>query len=346
MLKITIFPRYNTMGASSRYRFYLYADRLRELKYEVNISSFLDNEYLKRLYNHKRINPLMILKSYCRRFFKAAFSSKAILLEYELFPYLPYWISRIFLHNKRYILNYDDNVWTKYASNPMLVRKYDCLIKNADGVIAANEYLFRKIQAMNPNVIKIPTVVDLNLYQVNSTKFERFTVVWIGTPVTYRYIQQAADCLKAMAAAVDFELLIVAGEQLRKLTIDGVNMRFVNWSAGVEVELLVRSHVGIMPLTDDDFSRGKSAFKIIQYLAAGLPVIASPVGENCNVIKNGSNGFLASNAEEWVDAIVKLQNSPEVYDAMAVAARNSSNEYSIQRYFPQFLDFIGKTFSD
>jgi glycosyltransferase involved in cell wall biosynthesis len=345
MKKITIFPRYNTMGASSRYRFYLYADRLRASGYDITISSFLDNNYLKRLYTRQRINPLMILKSYLRRFIKVIFSAKFILLEYELFPYLPYWVSRMFLFNKRYILNYDDNVWMKYASNPMLVKKFDRLIKNADCIIAANEFLFKKIGALNPNVVKIPTVVDLDLYQINFPKFERFTVVWIGTPMTYKYLQQITTALRKMSVAVKFELLVVAGNNLRELAIDGVNMRFVEWSPESEVEYLIRSHVGIMPLADDDFSKGKSAFKIIQYFAAGLPVIASPVGENCNIVQHGENGFLVNDTQEWVNALIKLNSSTETYNKTATAARASSFKYSIQYYYPTFLEVIKKNFS-
>ncbi len=345
MKKISIFPRYNTLGASSRYRFYMYAERLLKAGYDVRISSFLDNDYLTRLYSHQRINPFMIMRSYLRRFYKAAFSAKYILLEYELFPYLPFFCSKLFLAGKKYILNFDDNVWTKYSGKPWLKGKYDRLIENAAGVIAANEYLYEIIKKHNGNVIRIPTVIDLDLYQAEYPKFERFTIIWIGTPVTYKYVLQFAGTFRQMAGELDFELLILSSSVLEKDRIPGVNMRFVNWHSAIEAEYLIRSHIGIMPLTDDDFSRGKSAFKIIQYLAAGLPVIASPVGENCNVINSGVNGFLADSPDEWSDALKKLYRDHELYSKVAAAAQKSSSEYSIQKYFPAFLDFMEKTFS-
>jgi len=345
MKKISIFPRYNTLGASSRYRFYMYAERLVKAGYEVRISSFLDNDYLTRLYSNRRVNPFMILRSYIRRLYKALFSAKCILLEYEMFPYLPFFFSKLFLAGKKYILNFDDNVWTKYSGKPWLKGKYDRLIKNAAGVIAANEYLYEIIKKHNGNIIRIPTVIDLDLYQAEYPKFERFTIIWIGTPVTYKYVLQFAGAFRQMAGELDFELLILSSTALEKDRIPGVNMRFVDWHPAIEAEYLIRSHIGVMPLTDDDFSRGKSAFKIIQYLAAGLPVIASPVGENRNVIADGENGFLADSPDEWADVLRKLYRDHELYSKVAAAARKSSSDYSIQKYFPVFLDFMEKTFS-
>lgn len=345
MKKISIFPRYNTLGASSRYRFYMYAERLVKAGYEVRISSFLDNDYLTRLYSNRRVNPFMILRSYIRRLYKALFSAKCILLEYEMFPYLPFFFSKLFLAGKKYILNFDDNVWTKYSGKPWLKGKYDRLIKNAAGVIAANEYLYEIIKKHNVNIIRIPTVIDLDLYQAEYPKFERFTIIWIGTPVTYKYVLQFAGAFRQMAGELDFELLILSSTALEKDRIPGVNMRFVDWHPAIEAEYLIRSHIGVMPLTDDDFSRGKSAFKIIQYLAAGLPVIASPVGENRNVIADGENGFLADSPDEWADVLRTLYRDHELYSKVAAAARKSSSEYSIQKYFPVFLDFMEKTFS-
>jgi glycosyltransferase involved in cell wall biosynthesis len=95
-----------------------------------------------------------------------------------------------------------------------------------------------------------------------------------------------------------------------------------------------------MPLTDDAFSQGKSAFKLIQYAAAGLPVIASPVGENCKVVEDGKSGFLADSPEAWSEALGKLINDDALYSAMAANARAVSREYSMQKYFPVFRDFI------
>ena len=339
---MNIFTRYNTLGASSRYRYYMYAARMRDAGEHVDISNFFDEEYLRCLYKGKRAGGFNILRSYWRRFKALLSAGDNLLIEYELFPFLPYWVEKIFLKRRKYILNFDDNVWEKYAGKRFLSGKYDALVSNADGIIVANDFLYEKVSKLNKNIIKIPTVVDLDLYRIETNKFDKFTLVWIGTPVTYMYLEKFAATLRKMAEKYDFELLVIARKSLENRRIEGVNMRFENWSQESETELLVRSHIGIMPLTNDEFSKGKSAFKLIQYSAAGLPLIASPVGENVNVVDDGQNGFIVDSPDEWLEALGKLIDDKQLYSKMAKNSRKASENYSIQKYFPIFQDFIKK----
>lgn len=340
-MKLTMFTRYSSLGASSRYRFFMYAARLRtEESADVKISSFFDDKYLRRLYSKRRAGGTSILKAYWQRFRDAFKADGLWLIEYELFPFLPYFIEKIFLRKHKYILNFDDNVWEKYRGKILLSGKYDKLCRNAAGIIVANDFLHEKVSKLNSNVIKIPTVVDLDLYHCNKNKFDKFTLAWIGTPVTYTYLQKFTQTLRMLAEKYDFELLVIARKSLEYRRIQGVNMRFENWSQERETDILPRCHVGIMPLTDDEFSRGKSAFKLIQYLASGLPLLASPVGENVKVVDADKNGFLVDSPEEWVEALCKLIENPTLYSTMAGNARKSANNYSIQKYFPVFKTFI------
>ncbi|MFA6714029.1 MAG: glycosyltransferase [Victivallaceae bacterium] len=343
-MKLTMFTMYCSLGASSRYRYYMYAERMRDGGDEVDIFNFFDQYYLRCLYRGEKVGFGNILKYYRQRFKDISRAQGKLLIEYELFPYLPWLIERFFLKKHEYVLNFDDNVWEKYKGKPLLAGKYDALVRNASGVIVANDFLYKKVRLLNENVIKIPTVVDPELYKTPKEKFDKFTLAWIGTPVTYMYLEKHAEILRGMAEKYDFELLVVARKSLEDRRIEGVEMRFENWSQEREGELLARSHVGIMPLTDDDFSQGKSAFKLIQYAAAGLPVIASSVGENCNVVEDGKTGFLADSPEAWSEALGKLINNAGVYSAMAENARAASCNYSIQKYYPVFRDFIYKGF--
>jgi len=337
---MNIFTRYNTLGASSRYRYYMYAARMRDLGEHVDISNFFDEEYLRCLYKGKRAGGFNLLNAYWRRFKALLSAGDNLLIEYELFPFLPYWVEEIFLKRRKYILNFDDNVWEKYAGKRFLSGKYDALVSNAAGIIVANDFLYEKVSKLNKNIIKIPTVVDLDLYRIETNKFDKFTLVWIGTPVTYMYLEKFAETLCKMAEKYDFELLVIARKSLENRRIEGVNMRFENWSQESEIELLLKSHVGIMPLTNDEFSKGKSAFKLIQYSAAGLPVIASPVGENINVVDDGKTGFLADSPDEWLQALGKLIDDKKLYSRMAKNSRKASENYSIQKYFPIIQNFI------
>lgn len=344
-MKLTIYTRYDTLGASSRYRYFMYLDILHSAGWGAVIYPFFSNRYLKKLYLNGKKSRLRFIFSTLKRVSQLLFSGNELLIEYELLPFIPYKIEYLLLKNKKYVLNFDDDVWEKYRSKPALTDKFDELITASSGVIVANDMLWERCMKLNNNVIKIPTVVDICLYCCNKPKFERFTIVWIGTPVTYVFLEQHKKQLQAMAAKVDFELLVIAVKSLETRAISGVNMRFVDWSQETEIELLMRSHVGIMPLINDTFARGKSAFKLIQYLAAGLPVIASPIGENCTVVNAGFNGFLARSEEEWVTSLEQLSTDKILYDKFATAAKNSAKQFSIQKYGPFMVQFLDKVLS-
>lgn len=339
MKKLSIFTRYDKLGASSRYRYFMYEKYLSKVGYDLGYYYFYDDAYLRALYAGRR-KLCALPQAWLRRLRDLRHSAKNLLIEYELFPFLPYWFDRMFLKNRSYVVNFDDNVWEKYAKIPWLRNKFNRIVANAAGVIVANDFLYYKTIQLNSNVIKIPTVPNALLYNSDQPKFEKFTLVWIGTPVTYRFVEEHAEVLRTIDSAVEFELLVIASSTLKK--IPGVHMRCVDWSPEVEIELLCRSHVGIMPLTDDSFAHGKSSFKIIQYFAAGLPAVASPIGENREVVKNGQNGFLPSSPEEWVTAIKKLSDQ-KLLQEMSKNAKESSKFLTVQYWQKTLLEFINQS---
>lgn len=336
-----ILTRYDEMGASSRLRYYLFRNALRDGGFRPDCHPFFRAAYLRRLYAGLGKSRLLAAEALLRRLILLPRLPERLLIEYELFPALPASFELKFLRRRRYVLNFDDNVWEKYASVPRLAGKYDELIRRADGVIVANDFLLERVAALNSNAIKIPTVVDLDAYKpAGAEKFPRFTVGWIGTPVTYSYLEQSADALRAMSRAVDFELLVIARRDLESRAIPGVSMRFADWSAATEAGLLLQCHAGIMPLTDDPFSRGKSAYKLIQYQAAGLPAIASSVGENIRVVRHGVTGFLADTPAEWAEALKLLASDSGLRTAMGAAAHHAAYDYSLQKYGPVEAAFL------
>jgi glycosyltransferase involved in cell wall biosynthesis len=344
MKQLSFFTKYSTQGASSRYRHFNYFYKLQSYDYSLEIDSFLDTEYLFKLYAKESISKRKIVLSYFKRLFSAARAAENIIIEYELFPYLPYWVEKLFLRKRRYILNFDDNVWDNYKNRWLLKNKYDQLVKNAAGVVVANQFLLDKLKTINPNCITVPTTIDLNAFSEEEEKFEKFTIVWIGTPVTYRYILSHQKVFQELAGRIDFKLLIVASKQLESERLPGVEMEFVDWSTQTEAYYLQRSHIGVMPLDEDSFSQGKSSFKLIQYLAAGIPLVGSAIGENNRVIKHGTNGFLAHSSTEWMEGIEKLYSSALLREELARNCKKDAYAYSIQKYFPLYRAFLEKIF--
>ena len=342
--RIGFYPRYDRLGASSRLRFFLFCERwLREFPHEAGpvIHPGLSDGYLRALYAGK-CGAVRKLRELLHLWRRAFVPERRLVIEYELLPGAPWAVEKLFLGRRRYVLNFDDNVWEKYRGRPLLRGKFDSLVRNAAGVIVANHFLYEKVAELQKNLVLIPTVVDDAPYRVPAEKFGRFTVVWIGTPVTYCYLERFADALRAMSRAVDFELLVVAREALAARPLTGVRARFVDWSEATEAEALKRSHVGIMPLADDVFSQGKSAYKLIQYQAAGLPALASPVGENNHLVRPGVNGFLPETPEEWAAALQALHDDRELYRSCAEAARHCGEAYTLERYFPVFRQFVSE----
>ncbi len=336
--------RYGRLGASSRLRFHCYADALREAGYRVAIDSFYPNEYLRKLYAGKGASRRLALNALAGRFFRSFALPERLIVEYELLPFVPYGIEKLFLSRRRYVLNFDDNVWEKYAKSPLMRGKYDRLAAGAAGVIAANAFLREKAAAFNSNVIEIPTAVELADYRVDLPKRPGFALCWIGTPMTYFYLERIADTLRAMAKKVDFTLVVIARKSLESRRIAGIKQEFLDWSEESETVEIARCHAGIMPLADDDFSRGKSAYKLIQCLAAGLPVIASPVGENCRVVNDGC-GFLAHDTAGWCGALAKLAE-PETYRRLAGGAKERARDYSLEVQRPRYVEFVKACFGD
>ena len=342
--KISICTRYSEMGASSRLRFFMYKKHLSEHNVSASFFPMLGDGYLKRLYAGKP-TKLHALCALAKRLLQIPFLRKNLLIEYELLPFIPEKVERFFLKRHNYILSFDDAVWEKYRGNPSLEGKFESLAKNAKGIISANDRLTAHLEPFNKNIIKIPTVIDLEKYTSSpqEEKFSEFTVVWIGTPVTYNEcLLPFTDMLREAAKQVDFKLLAVAKKDLPP--IPGVNMQCIDWSSETEVSILKRSHVGIMPLPENDFMRGKSAYKLIQYLGAGLPCIASPVGENKVLLSHGGTGFSAATKEEWITSLSKLANDTALRENMGRNAFALAKEYSIQKYAPIMAEFIKKCF--
>eukprot|EP00831_Metopus_contortus_P005629 TRINITY_DN12125_c0_g1_i2.p3 TRINITY_DN12125_c0_g1~~TRINITY_DN12125_c0_g1_i2.p3 ORF type:complete len:347 (+),score=72.93 TRINITY_DN12125_c0_g1_i2:625-1665(+) len=343
MKKIGMFTRYTALGASSRYRFYKYVMELIRDGFDVQVSPFFSDAYLQKLYDKGISSRFEALKSYIKRFVDLRRSGRNLIIEYELLPFVPYFIERWFLRGKCYILNFDDNVWEKYTKIWFLRRKYSLLVKHAAGVIVANDYLKKRVRKLNNNVIKIPTALDPDPYCYNAEKYSKFTLVWIGTPITYKYLQAFAPMLRRLADEIDYNLLVIARRELHKQAIEGVNMTFVDWSEDTETFFIPRAHVGIMPLTKDKFSQGKSSFKILQYFASGIPAVVSPVGENKKVVKDGANGFLVDTEEEWLGRIKELYNDRKKLDTMSDVAIKSVWEYSLEYWTPELIKFIERS---
>ena len=325
-MKIDFWTRYSELGASSRLRFFQFVPLLAQYGCEVKCFPFFDDSYLNKLYSGKR-RFLPEIAGYYRRRRKqlaAAGPDTPAVIEYELLPFMPYFMEAGFLKKRKYVLNFDDAVDLHYEKIPVLKNKYPALIANAAGIITANDMLLEKFSRFNRNTVKLPTIPPAAIVPgAEDAKSGKLTLVWTGTPITYRFLLEKASVLRQAAEKTPFQLLITGGDPAQKLA--GVDCQYIPWSEKAEADALARSHAGIMPLPDTPFTRGKSAYKLLCYLRAGIPGIASPVGENTRVIRHGENGFLANSDQSWIDAISRLADAETRKNLSAAALADGQN---------------------
>jgi glycosyltransferase involved in cell wall biosynthesis len=264
-----------------------------------------------------------------------------VIIEYELLPHLPWIWEKSFLQKHPYILNFDDAVDIHYEKIPFLKHKYPQLIRHAAGVIAANDSLLTRFGKYNQNIIKLATIPPAAIAP-GKDKPSRLTLVWTGTPVTGKFLYERSTALQLAARSTDFDLLIVGSSAMPG--IPGVNCRCIDWSEAAEAGALATAHAGIMPLPDTPFARGKSAYKLICYLRSGIPGIASPVGENCRVIKHGGNGLLVNSDAEWAQAVKSLSD-PDTLKHLSAGAEVSGKAYAPESAAGEMISFIRQTFS-
>lgn len=347
-VRVQLLSRYGRLGASSRVRSYQYLPYLRDLGIAVESQPLLDDRYIDRLYRGRPQNAAAILAGYARRLMHLATSSRFDLLwiEYELFPWLPAWFERLLSRlGVPYVVDYDDPIFHRYDShrNPLvrglLGRKIDRVMREATLVVVGSEYLGERArQAGARRVEHVPTVIDLSRYQVaTAAAGGPYTIGWIGSPLTAHFLllvrEALAEVCKSLSARVS---LVGAGG----LSLDAVPIDARAWSEATEVADLQRFDVGIMPLSDGPWERGKCGYKLIQYMACGRPVVASPVGANSQIVEHGVNGLLANTSADWVAALRALRD-PALRARMGAAGRAKVEQgYSVQVTAPRLAALL------
>ena len=337
------------MGASSRVRYYQYLPYLREQGLEVSVEPFLTDAYLSALYaGRSRVKEVFL--GYVRRL-RALISThrfNLLVVEKEIFPFFPAWFEQALdLLGVPYVVDYDDAWFHRYEMHEkapvrwMLGRKIDKVMQHGV-VIAGNSYLAeRALKSGARRVEVIPTVVDTDRYQLRSAvRSQRNLVVgWIGTPQTSHYLRPLLPVFEALRSEISVRFIAVGANP-----DDFVNtpVEAQEWTEDSEVAAIQKFDIGIMPLEDSPWERGKCGYKLIQYMACGVPVIASPVGVNNEIVVNEVNGLLPKTIDDWEKSLRKLLFQDEANRrTMGRAGRERVERwYSLDVQAPRFLSVL------
>lgn len=345
-MRVLALTKYGSRAASTRQRFLQYVPYMRESGFDVRHSPLLGNDYVRRLGSATRKISIFLLREYLERMRVLISASEYDLLwiQYELFPYLPAAFERLgLLGRKPLVFDFDDAVFNMYdnASNPfvrsILRGKLAPMLRRAKLCCCGNSYLLEYAQQFCSNTMVLPTVVDTESYKPKKrTPGELPVIGWIGSSSTSVYLKPLLPLLSHLAASgVARVKLVGAGHSI---STNVQNFEIIEWSQEREIADVQSMDIGIMPLPDDEWARGKCGFKLIQYMACGIPVIASPVGMNNEIVGHGTNGYLAKSIDEWRVSLTRLIARPEERLRFGTNGRaRVVRDYSIRSQAPRLI---------
>jgi glycosyltransferase involved in cell wall biosynthesis len=334
---VLLLTRYGRLGPSSRVRHYNYIPALEQAGFDVTIAPLLDDDYLHRFYGGKPRNLTALVKAYWRRV-RQLLTAKhydLIWVEKEALPWSPALFERGFFGKQPVIIDFDDAWYVRYAKHPswvvrsVLGRKFENIVSTATAVTTGSGALKSWAERSSASrVAYIPSAINLDRYPLLPLPDRPFTIGWIGTPTSARYLALIADPLRYMQDVWGARVRVIGADRLR---LPGLRIDHVPWREDTEGLELAACHVGVMPLGEGPWERGKCGYKVIQYMAAGRPTVASPIGANRSIIAHGQTGLLASNLEEWLSALSSLAADRDKLIKLGLAARDRAESmYSLQ----------------
>jgi glycosyltransferase involved in cell wall biosynthesis len=349
-MKILFLTQTSKVGASARYRVYQYSEYLKSKGIEFDIAPAVSDRLLKtqdapKIYFYGAQVLRRILDLFRVRHYDVIFLQRDILI--HLYPVFEKLIAAI---NSNIIFDFDDAIYL-YPSNkrPNIIfkllwdrKKIERIIRLSRHVIVSNNYLKTYAEKFSKNITVIPTSVDLNYYRNNKTQGnidkDIIKIGWIGSLGTFHYLENIFPVFKELAKKYKIEIRVIGA---RGPSIDGLFISYKDWFKDTELDDISDFDIGVMPLINDEWSRGKSATKLLQYMASGVPAVASGVGINNEIINDGVNGFLAGNESEWVERISILIENAKLRSRIANNARaDVEKTYSVQANAPRLIKVI------
>ncbi len=352
------------INPSSRFRAYAYSTFLKGQGIKCVFSASRPSKYFTErpgLPANKLLRLICVamgfVSMFSRRLYDVVRSMgfNVVFLQKPLFPgrVFPICEKLLALANRKVVFDFDDAVFMrrktskKYWWSNLLVDVRDCerIIRSSFHVIAGNKCLAVYARRFNQDVTIIPSPIDTEKYKPSAkAKCDSLIIGWIGTNRNLVYLEGTKNVLQRLSKKYTFTLKIVCdppGKKRERLHLQGVPYVFKTWNVDDELRDIQDFDIGIMPLSDDPWTRGKCSFKALQYMSCGIPSVISPVGMNSEVIQDGENGFLAATEKEWEEKIEILIKNPELRRKMGRNARLTvERKYSVKVCGRQLSDLL------
>jgi glycosyltransferase involved in cell wall biosynthesis len=352
-MKVIFFLTWPVEDASSRYRVYQFEKKLIEKNITLKYDVLFPNWFL-RIKNRKGI-AFSLLKVFCMiyyliiRIIRIPMSIRydVVFVHREVFPFFTPFFERITkLLSKKMIFDFDDAIflkptkwsnWRDVLRNPERIKD---VCRLADGVITGNQFLSDYAVQFNDNVVIIPTVYNA-IPAEYAIKNQIPVIGWIGSWSTTLNLEIVSDALTLLSNKYKFIFRVVGAKNIYEIIYKNVQIEYLDWTLEKENEYLNSFDIGIMPLYDNPWEKGKCAFKLIQYMSCAKPVVASPVGTNKEIIYHGKSGFFASTKEDWIQYLGVLLDNRKMREEMGQTGKQFIlDNYSFEKTSEKFINAI------
>lgn len=351
------------LNPTSRYRVYQYLKYLEAQGIQSTVISAISSNLRRKFYYPTKGFFYKLLYFACTTFFRLAVlrhlgKYDIIFIQQATLPLL-YPLPEILIYrkahrlHKKVIFDFDDLISDASLGKQSLfyyfrdIHRPRRILEGCDKVIAGNDLLKQQASRFNKNVTIIPTSIDLEKFKFKLPKREiKYPIVigWMGSPETFVYLNILWGVFKTLALKYDILIKIVGGKRKEK-EIPGLKREDEEWRLEKEVEQLHTFDIGIMPLTDDEISRGKCGLKLLQCMAVGIPAVASPVGVNKRIISDGTNGYLAMGKDEWVKKLEKLILNPDLRERFARNGRATvEKNFSLEKNSKRLIKILKEVY--
>ncbi|WP_192821704.1 glycosyltransferase family 4 protein [Rufibacter sp. LB8] len=338
---------------SQRLKYEQYYSYFEDAGYEITTSSFIDDQFWSIVYKPGNVFKKIIftLLAYLRRIGDLFRLGQYDIVYVHLWvtpigPPVFEWLFRKF--SKKLIYDIDDLIFLKpkSKSNPLINwlksgSKPIYLMKVADHVITCTPHLDTFVRQYNHKTTDISSTINTQIYKPRenySISNNKLTLGWSGSHSTSKYVYLLKDVFIKLKETTDFRLLVIGDKEFK---MEGVDVTSIAWQESTEVIDLSKIDIGLYPLPDEEWVLGKSGLKALQYMALGIPTIATAIGANFRVIEHGVSGYLVKDDQQWLDAIIALANDSQLRESIGTkAAERVEQYYSINANAPVYLKIM------
>ena len=262
-----------------------------------------------------------------------------IFLQRKLLNYPYFWLLRLL--SKKIIYDFDDSIFLKSNGNlsETKYKRFKKICKKSDLIFAGNAFLKKYAEKHNKKTFLLPTCLDIEKYNMKTVKSKKyFDIVWVGQKSTSKYLIQILPFLEQAKKSISNLRLINISDVI--ISSNLIKIKNIKWEEHSQYKYICTSHLGIAPLDKNNWSKGKCAFKMLQYASAGLPTISSSIGVNKSLIQKYNSGLLVNTDSDWENNIKKLKRDKKIYSKLANNSLKMSLDFDLKKSYKKMIHLI------